>query len=146
MKVRAPLLPNWVRWTAVLVIAGFIFYVSIITIPPYTVVDAAKPGPPNLIPLDKWRHFVAYATFGLTLAYATTDWELDTRYLTLFVIGTTVAYGVGIEFGQSLIPARYFSIGDAWANAIGGLLVLPWYLVRRYLEFVPVRAWVEKWL
>ncbi len=136
MEIRAPLLPPWLRWIAVAGLAVFIFYVSIVTVPPETVavVDA---GRPPVVPLDKWRHFVAYAALGTALAYATTDWEVDTRLLAVSVVGVTVIYGVGIELGQSFRPNRYYSIGDAYANALGGLLVVPYYLVRPYLEFVP---------
>lgn len=111
--------------------------------PPETVVDTR----PDLIPLDKWRHFLAYAALGYALAYATTDRECDLRLLVAFVIGSTIVYGIGIELAQSLTPQRHFSIVDAYANAIGGLLVIPYYFVRPYLEFVStaplVRSFVE---
>jgi VanZ family protein len=136
--VPFPLLPGWVRWLFVAVVGAFIFYVSIVTVPPETALDTR----PDMIPLDKWRHFLAYAAFGGTLAYATTDWELDRRMLAAGVVGVTVLYGVGIEVGQSALPARYFSLGDAYANALGGLLVTPWYAIRSRLSFVPVRELV----
>ena len=139
MNLHAPLLPWWLRWLIVIGLAAIIFYVSIVIIPPETVVDKGKPDP---IPLDKWRHFVAYAALGYTLAYATADWTVENRLLAVLVIGTTILYGVGIEFGQSLVPRRYFSVGDAYANALGGLLVIPWYLFRSYVEFVPFRSFV----
>jgi len=145
MELRAPLLPWWLRWTFVAGLAAFIFYVSIVTAPPETVVDQAKPGVSDLfeIQLDKWRHFVAYAALGYALAYATTDWDLDRRTLAALVILTTIVYGVGIEFGQSQIPDRYFSVGDASANALGGVLVVPWYLLRTRIEFVSVSTFTE---
>jgi VanZ family protein len=135
MKIRLPLLPVWVRWTFVTCVAGFIFYTSILTSPP-TYVDPAKP---DLLPLDKWRHFVAYAVFGGALAYASADWTVKWKYTAIFVIGTVIIYGVGIEFGQSLIPERYFSLGDAYANALGAVLISPWYLLRPYVEFTTIR-------
>jgi VanZ family protein len=136
MDLRVPLLPWWVRWTVVAGLAAFIFYVSIVTVPPETVVDQVKPS--DAFQRDKWRHFVAYAALGYALAYATTDWDLDGRTLAAVVLLTTVVYGVGIEFGQSLLPSRYFSVADGVANALGGTLVLPWYLLRSRVEFVPV--------
>lgn len=139
MTLRVPLLPRWLRWLAVVGLAGFIFYTSILTTPPGTV-DPVKPA---LVPLDKWRHFLAYAAFGGALAYATTDWDTDWRVLAVGVVGVTVVYGVGIEAWQSFIPNRYFSLGDAYANALGGLLVVPWYLVRSRLNFVAIRPWLE---
>jgi VanZ family protein len=138
MMIRVPLLPRWLRWSFVVGIAGFIFYTSILTAPP-GIVDPAKP---ELLPLDKWRHFVAYAVLAGTGVYATADWNQSMRRRALLVVGLVVVYGVGIEFGQSLIPNRYFSLGDAYANALGAVLVTPWYLVRRHVEFVEVRTWV----
>jgi VanZ family protein len=140
MNVRLPLLPAWLRRALVICVASFIFYASVLTVLPETVVDTPKPDP---LPLDKWRHFVAYAAFGVALAYATTDWTLDRWTVVVFVFGTTVAYGVGIELVQGLIPERYMSAGDAYANALGAVLVAPWYLVRPSLSFEPLREWVD---
>ena len=138
MRVRIPLLPAWLRWSFVVVVAGFIFYTSILTTPPTTV----DPFRFRLLPLDKWRHLVAYFVLGGTVIYATTTWKQSVPRRALLVVGLAFAYGVGIEFGQSLIPNRYFSLGDAYANALGAVLVTPWYLVRRYVRFVPVRDWL----
>lgn len=139
-ELRVPLLPAWLRWAGVVAVAAVIFYLSVVSAPPADpVVD-----PPDLIPLDKWRHFLAYAGFGGSLAYATTDWEWSTRRLAVLVLGTTVVYGVGIEVWQAFVPARYFSLGDAYANALGAVLVSPWYLVRSRVSFVSIRemaAW-----
>jgi Predicted integral membrane protein len=127
-----PLLPWWLRWGAVIGLAGFIFYVSVLTVPPETPIDVEI----SLIPLDKWRHFVAYAAFGYSLAYATTDWELPTQRIAVGVFIITVTYGVGIEYTQAVIPERYFSLGDAYANALGGVLTGLYYLLVRRIEFV----------
>ena len=64
---------------------------------------------------------------------------MDTRVLATLVILTTIIYGIGIEYGQSLIPERYFSVNDAYANALGGILVIPWYVLRQYTEFVSLQ-------
>lgn len=135
MSIRLPLLPSWVRWGFAFVIGGYIFYVSLVTVPPTTVVDTAKPA---ILPLDKWRHFVAYAVFGGTVAYTTVDWQTGLRYQMLLVVGITLAYGVGIEVGQAFVPNRYASVADAYANAIGALPILPWYALRPHAEFVPI--------
>ena len=134
-RLRIPLLPAWVRWLGVLAVGAFIFYTSILTTPPP---EPVVPGKPDLLPLDKWRHFLAYAAFGGALAYATTDRERPVWQLALVVIGVTVVYGVGIEFWQSFIPNRYFSVGDAYANTLGAVLVLPWYAVRSRIPLQPV--------
>ncbi|WP_254272239.1 VanZ family protein [Haloarcula marina] len=138
MSVRLPLLPRWLRWGAVAAVGAFIFYASILTVPPETVVDTAKP---ELLPLDKWRHFVAYATLAATVVYATADRDGRLRWVGLLLAGVAL-YGIGIEFGQSFLPSRYFSLGDAYANALGAVLVSPWFLLRRHVEFRPVRAWL----
>ena len=135
-RIPFPLLPTWLRWAGVAAVAAIIFYTSILTAPPGTPVDTLKP---DLLPLDKWRHFLAYAAFGGSLAYATTDWQVDRRALVAGVLGLTIAYGVGLEFWQSALPGRYYSIGDAYANALGAVLVLPWYALRRRLRLIPVR-------
>jgi VanZ family protein len=145
MRLRLPLLPWWVRWSTVAGLAAFIFYTSIVTAPPETLVDQTNPGGLDAfqLGLDKWRHLLAYATLGYGLAYATTDWNVRTRRLAALVLVTTMLYGVGVEFGQSLIPERYFSVGDAYANAFGAALVVPWYALCRYVEFVPLRSWID---
>jgi VanZ family protein len=143
MRLRLPLLLWWVRWAAVAGLAAFIFYASIVTVPPETVPDQVRPGPEALLPLDKWRQFLAYAVLGYALAYATADWDVETRRLAALVLVTTVLYGIGIEYGQSLVPERYFSAGDAYANAFGAVLVVPWYLLRSRVAFVLLRSWVD---
>jgi VanZ family protein len=142
MRVRFPLLPDAVRWSMVLAIAVFIFYVSIVTAPTETPVDPMKPA---VFELDKWRHFVAYGALGGSLSYALDDRETSTARLVLVVATVSVVYGVGIELWQSLIPDRYFSVGDALANALGAVLSLSWYLVRPFLEPVPVGDLSSVW-
>ncbi|MFC6864163.1 VanZ family protein [Halomicroarcula sp. GCM10025817] len=139
MTIRVPLLPRWLRWSFVVGIAGFIFYTSILAAPPSTAIDTLRF---ELIPLDKWRHFLAYGVLAGAILYAIVDWQLPIVRDASLVIGLAFLYGVGIEFGQSLIPNRYFSLGDAYANFLGTILVTPWYLVRRHVEFVEVRTWV----
>ena len=138
-RLPFPLLPAWLRWTLVIALVAFVFYVSIITAPPETPIDTR----PDLIPLDKWRHFLAYAAIGGSLAYATTNWHGSQRALALGVFTVTVVYGVGIEYWQSFLPNRYFSLGDAYANAIGGVLALVWYVIRPRLEFRPISALIR---
>lgn len=136
MNLRFSLLPKPIRWLLVLVLAVFIFYVSIVTTPPpETAINTAKP---DLVPLDKWRHFVAYAAFGGSLAYAWADSGRSLRTTMILIFTITVLYVIGIEFGQSMVPNRYFSCMDAYANALGGILVTPWYFVRPHVDFTPL--------
>jgi VanZ family protein len=106
-----------------------------------TAIDTAKP---DLVPLDKWRHFLAYACLGSGFAYATADAKSDQRFLAIGVISATILYGVGIEVWQLFLPDRYFSLGDAYANAIGGICVTVWYLLRPSVRFVPVGEWLQE--
>lgn len=133
-KLGVPLLPAWLRWLGVLAVAVFIFYLSVITAPPGTPIVE----PPPLVPLDKWRHFLAYAALGGALAYATVDWECRTVTVALACFAIVVAYGVGIEVAQSFLPERYFGIGDAYANALGGVLALPLFALRDRIPVVPI--------
>lgn len=122
-------------------VAGFIFYVSVIVAPPETVVDEVRF---ELIPLDKWRHFIAYGVLGYALAYATTDWEFPSIHVALIVFGVTVTYGVGIEYSQSLVPERYFSLTDAYANGLGGVVAISYYLFARRVEFVSLQKFASR--
>lgn len=140
--VRFPLAPAWLRWSALACVAGAIFYLSVVTAPPETPVDTVRPGLAAL-ELDKWRHFVAYAAFAGALAYATADRDLRTRDAVLLVVGVTAVYGFGIELLQWPLPTRYFSPGDALANVLGGVLVVPLVVLGRYVAFVPVGEWVR---
>ncbi|QSG05659.1 VanZ family protein [Halapricum desulfuricans] len=141
MSVRVPLLPTPIRWAAVLVVAGVVFYGSILAIPPETALDRARLA---IVPLDKWRHFLAYGALAYALAYATADWERRAGRLAALVVAATVLYGIGIELGQSLTPDRHFSVLDAYADVFGAALVLPWYLLSRRLEFVPLRQYTSR--
>jgi len=137
-SLRAPLLPAWLRWLGVVAVAGAIFYLSVLTAPP-PAPAAPKPDP---IPLDKWRHFLAYAGVGGALWYATIDWDWRTRWAALGCLAVVVAVGVGLELWQSTIPDRYFSVGDAYANALGGVLAMPLFALRDRLRFVGLGAFV----
>jgi len=135
MAVRVPLAPAWLRWTTVFAVASVIFYASVLSPPPATVLDTR----PALVPLDKWRHVLAYAALGYALAYATTDWRVERRVAALAVLATTVGYGVGLELVQSQV-GRTLSLADAYANTLGGLFVVPYYLIRSRLRFERVRS------
>jgi len=139
MRIVVPLLPRPVRWAGVLTVAGFIFYTSVLTVP-------ADPAPPEVIEAfdliaaitqfaqDKWQHFVAYGTLGYALAYAVENWGLERWQRCLFTVGVVAMYGVGIEVVQYTTPDRYFAVGDAVANTLGSVLVVPRYLVGPYVE------------
>lgn len=136
-SVRIPVLPGFARWAAVVLVAGFVFYTSIVTTPPSDPI-VPTPGPPDLLPLDKWRHFLAYGGLAVGLWYATLDWDRRTTYVALFVLGIPIAYGVGLEVWQSFVPNRYFSVDDAYANLLGSLISLPLLVLRRRVDVYDV--------
>lgn len=129
-RLGIPLIPAAIRWSLVVVLAAVVFYLSVITVPP---AEPVAPKP-DLLPLDKWRHFLAYGALANALAYATADWERPTWQPACLVIGATILYGVGIESAQALVPYRYFSMVDAYANALGALFVIPWFLLKERIE------------
>lgn len=135
--MTVPLLPAWLRWTAVGLLAAVIFVLSVVFAPPDQV--APKPDP---IALDKWRHFLAYAALGGAVAYGFADHRWRTATAAVVGVGATVCYGVGIEATQALLPNRYFSLGDAVANAVGALLASPTFVLFRR---APKRAVLCRW-
>lgn len=136
-RIAVPVVPRALRWGAVVAVAGGIFYLSVVSVPPGEPV-VPPPGPPDLLPLDKWRHFLAYAALGGSLGYATVDWEWPSPRLAVLVIGVVAAYGLGVEGIQSTLAHRYFSMGDAYANVFGAVLVVPWFALRSRVPFVRV--------
>jgi VanZ family protein len=114
----------------VLAVAAGIAYFSLTGDPP-----AQPPGAGD----DKTLHFVAYATLGLAIAYATLD---DRRPLVraALIIGGAGLYSVGIELVQWSLPERYFGLGDIAANLGGATLALSWLLAERVTRYVPLAA------
>lgn len=137
MKLPFPLFPTWFRWLGVFTIAGFIFYASIITVPPETIVDDAQPW---FIDLSYWRHIVAYATLSLSLAYATDHWRIPSKHLAIGIICLVATYGAVIEVGQYFVPYRHFDLLDIVVNTIGASLVIVYYLIRPYIVLQPLPA------
>ena len=141
MQVPIPLLPRPIRWTAVAAVAGLIFYASLLSPPPETIVDEAQPG---FAPLSYWRHFVAYFTLAGTLAYATDNWRLPRWRHAALVIAIAAIYGIAMEFGQVFVPERtQFMVTDVVVNTLGASLVLAWFLVRPSLRLTPVETLLD---
>ena len=135
-----PLLPHWLRLSAVAIVAAIIFYGSLVTVPE-TAIDDAQP---DLIQLSHWRHVVAYFALAGTLAYATDHWQLPRLKHAATVIALAASYGVLIELGQHFLPHRTpFLITDVLVNTLGASLVLLWFLIRPHLELQPVTEYVE---
>ena len=131
-RLRAPLLPAHVRWLGALGVAVAIFYFSVITVPP----GVPEPGPL----WDKKLHFAAYGALTLALAYATAHSTHESRRRLAIVLGIAIAYGVGIELVQGVVPHRYYSPADLLANVLGVALASIWFLAETRLEYTPLRT------
>ena len=109
------MVPRRIRWFAVLLVCGVVFYASVLAAP--------TPGGPEVGPLgvfgpDKWLHALAYAGLGATAAYALGAGKELLR-AAIFAFLLAVAYGVAVEFVQAPIPERHFSSADMVADAVG---------------------------
>jgi len=65
---------------------------------------------------DKANHFIAFFTLYILLSLAYKKLSLNTK------AGLLVLFGIQIEFVQSFIPQRYFSLLDVVADSIGILI------------------------
>lgn len=138
--MKLPLLPATVRWLGVIVIAAFIFYSSLVTVPE-TVVDDAQP---YFIELNHWRHLVAYFTLASSLAYATVEWDVSRRKRVIFAIVLASGFGIAMEAGQAMVPHRSdFLISDATVNTIGASLVIIFYFVEPYIQWTPYSEYIR---
>jgi|AntDeeMetageno50_2_1112565.scaffolds.fasta_scaffold18673_2 VanZ family protein len=128
-RLRVPLVPRWLRWSAVLFVAATVFYFSVLV----------SPGPAGrelFGPLwDKYLHAVAYAGLALVTAYATANWRATPYRRAAAVLVATVAFGVLIEFAQAAVPYRQFSPADMVANAAGALLVVGWFAIEARVRY-----------
>ena len=135
VRLPLPLPARRVRIGAVLVVTSVICYFSLLDAPP-----AQPPAPPGEGPLAglSLLHVVSYAALAGSLAYATV--ELADRPLrrVAVVVGVAVLYGVLVEAAQAPLPDRYYSTADMVANTLGAAVALPWFLVERAVEYVPV--------
>jgi VanZ family protein len=133
-RLRLPLLPKWLRWSAVLAVAGVILYSSVIAVPPG--VDRGQ----ALIPhFDKVLHGIAYAALGVAIAYALLGSRYSRGQRALLVIAVAATYGVAIEVLQGQLTTRTASAADALANVVGALFALVWYAIVDHVEFVRAR-------
>jgi VanZ family protein len=126
-RLGVPVLPRPARYAGAVAVALVVLYFSVLE-PPSDGVQVVIFG----VGLDKWLHVLAYATLAGALGYAglATGERLDRRALALVCLGA-VAYGVGIELVQAMLPERGFSVVDMVANGIGAALgTAPWRLLR----------------
>ena len=126
---RLPLVPRWLRWSAVAVAAAAIAAASLLVVPPETPETGA-------IGFDKLWHAATYLGFGLLLAYALVGANLSVRTKALLVFGVATLFGAGIEIGQAFVPYRRYDVLDMVANAVGAALACGWYRFEARIEFV----------
>ena len=127
-RLPLPAVSPRLRYVGVAAVAALIGYYSLTGTPPRA---------PTTGPLwDKQLHFLGYAMFGLSVAYATIDRSPGERVL--FVLLCAGLYGVSIELIQGALPARHYGAGDMLANLLGATLSLAWLLVERNVRYVAV--------
>ena len=102
-------------WFPVFVYSAIIFGVS------------ALPNVKTPLPefsFDKVLHVILYLPFGFVLARAlnNTQSHPSKRLLLAAVAVFSLAYGLSDEFHQSFVPGRSATLGDAFADTIGGYL------------------------
>lgn len=133
-RVSLPLLSSRVRWVVPVLVAGAVFWFSVVVAP--SGVPASGFGV-----WDKVLHFAAYFVLGVSLAYASVGRGM--RFRVLLVVVVPCLYGLGVEGVQWLLPYRFFDVWDAVANGVGGVVALFWFVVERRVRYVRVvlRGW-----
>ena len=124
--------------------AALIAYWSLVTTPPsVTVVGSTVAGSPLNrqtlgpdLPPAAQRHALAYAMFGLALAYALVDSRRSTVRKAMLVFTVATGYGALMEVGQWFHPDRVAALADVAVNACGAATSLTWYGLERRVRFV----------
>lgn len=103
-------------WLPVYLWAGFIFYLSSLSV---------VPGPSLDIPgLDKAAHLVEYTILAILLARALTN--SDSKWLSnkwgVITIGGTILYGITDEIHQYFVPLRETDIYDILFDSLGAVI------------------------
>lgn len=131
MPARLTLPRPSVRWVPAVLVAGLIWYWSVVTSPPSITVplEALLTGPTDsaqaaiiTIPELDWfdlRHGLAYAALALSLEYAVTDGEATSTRVIFLLFCVTITYGALMETGQLFRPARVASMADIASNTVG---------------------------
>ncbi len=121
-------LSAWLRWLAVFVAAGAIYWCSDLPVPG----AVALPIPQG----DKLLHLVAYAVFAALVFRALRGDDARPAAAGVLALGAVLAtaYGVSDEFHQLRVPGREFSVLDMLADGAGATLAaLVWPpLTRRF--------------
>ena len=137
VRIRLPLVPRWLRWAAVALVALVILTYSIVP-PPGS--GTFQTGPFGLVGLSKWLHLLAYAGLAATLAYTLHDSPRPDWQVLAIVFVAAASYGAGIELLQSTLAYRASDGGDILVNAGGAAVaVTGWKLFVRRVRFYRCR-------
>ena len=136
MRLPLPVFPRSLRYLAVAIVCGIIFYFSVLAIPPDT------PAPDGT-DLPTWRHFLAYFVLGLSIAYTLTDRPISRKRKALLVLVLATGYGAVIELAQGFVPERHMALTDVFINAASVSVSLCWYLVEPYVDHVDIATVFE---
>jgi VanZ family protein len=92
---------------------------------------------------DKIFHFFAYFGLAGTLTYATIELRSRPQIRALFIFAGAVGISLGVELLQAILPYRYFTLGDLLANVLGAGLMLLWFPVEQYVDYVSLAEYLD---
>lgn len=149
MAPRIPVLPTPLCWLPALVVAGLIWYWSLVTTPPTDLPLQSSYSSAQLLtsgfqPTDfefsssHQRHGIAYATLALTLGYGFVNDDRPLIQKAILIVVVATSYGILMEAGQAFHPDRTASVVDIVVNAVGAVLGLSWYVLEPRVQFEPV--------
>jgi VanZ family protein len=134
MAPRLPVLPRWIRWAVVGLVAGTVFLASVVD----TGGAVSSWGPLGVLRADKYFHAAGYAALAIAVAYAMAHHGSDLVVVAVAFL-SAVLFGFGIECLQYGLAHRSFSLADAGANAAGAALAVgAWRVVAGRVRLRPV--------
>lgn len=123
-RLHLPLVPRPFRWLLVVSVASVLLYYSVFA-PPGS--GAIEMGPLGLFPYSNWLHVTAYVGLAGAVVYALYAPPRSSWYAVGGGFLAAFCYGIGIEFVQSMLPARTFALADMGLNALGaGVAAIVW--------------------
>src|SRR3990172_4805080 len=85
--------------------------------------SVGPPGPKVNELLPYFVHFLEYAVLGVLIVRAIAyTWGMAFYSSALFATAVATTYGIGMEFVQSFLPYRSFSVSDMVVNFAGAIL------------------------
>lgn len=114
------------RWFLVAAIALAILVGSVVPLPE----SAGRSFGP--IGLDLWLHAIGFACLAAAIVLAFESGRQPVSRRLPLVTGAVIGYGVAIELLQLAIPYRQFAVIDVAADAIGTVVVVGVWWLRRH--------------